>query len=101
MPIQDVYRALSDPTRRRILKMLQDGPLPAGQIAAEFPIAWPSVSRHLSLLTGAGLVRTERKGQQLFYELTTSVLVDIVTELADLASLGNGTDKQANEERTP
>jgi DNA-binding transcriptional ArsR family regulator len=98
--IQDVYRALSDPTRRKILELLQDGPLPAGQIAAEFPIAWPSVSRHLSLLAAAGLIRSERKGQQLFYELTTSVLVDIVTELADLTRVGAGSAAQTNEERT-
>jgi DNA-binding transcriptional ArsR family regulator len=88
MAIQDVYRALSDPTRRRILKLLQDGPLPAGEIAAEFPIAWPSVSRHLGVLASAGLVRSERNGQQLVYELTTSVLVDIVTELAELTRVG-------------
>ena len=100
MAIQDVYRALSDPTRRKILKLLRDGPLPAGQIATEFPIAWPSVSRHLSLLTSAGLVRSERKGQQLFYELTTSVLVDIVTELVDLTSVGTGGARQEKAERT-
>ena len=43
MAVQDVYRALSDPARRKILKLLQDGPLPAGAIAAEFEISWPSV----------------------------------------------------------
>jgi ArsR family transcriptional regulator, arsenate/arsenite/antimonite-responsive transcriptional repressor len=88
MTVQDVYRALSDPVRRKILKLLQDGPLPAGAIAAEFSISWPSVSRHLGVLTNAGLVQHERNGQQVIYELKTSVLVDIVTELAELAAVG-------------
>ncbi len=91
MAVQDVYRALSDPGRRRILKLLQDGPLPAGAIAAELPMTWPSVSRHLALLANAGLVRHERKGQHVIYELSTTVLLDIVPELAELARIGGGT----------
>jgi len=99
MTVQDVYRALSDPVRRKILKLLQDGSQPAGAIAAEFSISWPSVSRHLGVLTNAGLVRHEKNGQQVIYELTTSVLVDIVTELADLTRIGAGAIEQANEGR--
>ena len=94
MAVQDIYRALSDPTRRRILKLLQDGPLPAGEIASEFSIAWPSVSRHLGVLTNAGLVRSERNGQQLVYQLTTSVLMDIVTELAELTRVGKASENR-------
>jgi ArsR family transcriptional regulator len=82
----DAYKALADPTRRRILKLLQDGDLPAGAIAEQFDISWPSVSRHLSALTAAGLVTATRNGQQLVYSLTTSVLIDIVTELAEIAN---------------
>ncbi len=99
MAVQDVYRALSDPVRRQILKLLQDGPLPAGVIAAEFSISWPSVSRHLGVLSNAGLVRHQKNGQQVIYELTTSVLVDIVTELADLTRVGAGTAKSPNRSR--
>jgi len=100
MAIQDVYRALSDPVRRKILKLLQDGPLPAGAIAAEFEISWPSVSRHLGVMTNAGLVRHQKNGQQVIYELTTSVLVDIVTELADLTRVGGNATDQLEHERT-
>lgn len=80
----DGYKALADPTRRKILKMLRDDDLPAGAIAEQFDMSWPSVSRHLSVLTSAGLVQATRHGQQLVYSLTTSVLLDIVTELADM-----------------
>jgi ArsR family transcriptional regulator len=83
----DGYKALADPTRRQILKLLREDDLPAGVIAEQFDISWPSVSRHLSVLTSAGLVQATRRGQQLVYSLTTSVLVDIVTELADMARL--------------
>src|SRR5690348_5119870 len=79
-----MYRALADPTRRAILKLLRDGELPAGGIASQFDMSWPSVSRHLGVLEASGLVRSRRAGQSVIYALTTSVLVDIVTELADL-----------------
>jgi ArsR family transcriptional regulator len=83
----DAYKALADPTRRHILGLLRDGDLPAGAIAEQFDITWPSVSRHLALLTSAGLVQATRRGQHLVYSLTTSVLVDIATELADMARI--------------
>jgi ArsR family transcriptional regulator, repressor of sdpIR and other operons len=87
MGAADGYKALADPTRRQILKLLQEGDLPAGAIAEQFDMSWPSVSRHLSVLASAGLVEGTRRGQQLVYSLTTSVLVDIVSELADMARL--------------
>jgi ArsR family transcriptional regulator len=83
----DAYKALADPTRRQILKLLREDDLPAGVIAEQFDISWPSVSRHLAVLSAAGLVQATRHGQQLVYSLTTSVLVDIVTELADMTRL--------------
>jgi DNA-binding transcriptional ArsR family regulator len=83
----DAYKALADPTRRHILKLLRDDDLPAGVIAEQFDITWPSVSRHLAVLTSAGLVHATRRGQQLVYSLTTSVLMDIATELADMARI--------------
>jgi len=83
----DAYKALADPTRRQILKLLREGDLPAGAIAEQFEITWPSISRHLAVLHGAGLVTATRRGQRVVYSLTTSVLVDIVTELADMTRL--------------
>jgi len=91
MGLPDAYRALADPTRRQILKLLRDGELPAGAIAEQFEISWPSVSRHLGVLARAGLVETTRRGQQVVYSLTTSVLVDIVAELTDMTGLNRST----------
>jgi ArsR family transcriptional regulator len=95
MPMQAAYRALSDPTRREILRILREGEMPAGEIAAHFDMAFSSVSRHLGLLTAAGLVRPERDGGRVIYSLTTSVLADVVVELADLAGVGTNVDREA------
>lgn len=89
----DAYKALADPTRRRILKLLRDDDLPAGMIAEQFEMSWPSVSRHLGVLTSAGMVEGRRQGQQVIYSLTTSVLADIVTELADMGRLNDSPQK--------
>ena len=70
-----VFRALADETRRRILRLLRDGPLTSGEIAGRFDSSWPTISRHLSVLREAGLVATERTGQEIRYELD-SVSVD-------------------------
>ena len=84
MGVGDTFKALADPTRRQILRLLRDDDLTAGEIAEQFEISWPSVSRHLSLLAGADLVTATREGAHIRYRLATSVLEDIVTELADL-----------------
>lgn len=88
MSIADAYRALGDPTRREILRLLREGELPAGELAAHFEISWPSVSRHLKVLEVAGLVSSERRGGHIIYSLRTSVLEDIATEVADMAAIG-------------
>ena len=77
------FRALSDPTRREILRLLRDGPLPSGAIAESFPTAWATVSRHLAILREADLVVAERHGQAIHYELNTSVFQDVIRHLAD------------------
>jgi ArsR family transcriptional regulator, repressor of sdpIR and other operons len=91
----DGYKALADPTRRQILRLLREGDLPAGAIAEQFDMSWPSVSRHLGVLSSAGLVRATRRGQQLVYSLSTSVLADIVTELADMARVNEPSSTRA------
>ncbi len=88
MSIAGAYKALGDPTRREILRLLRDGELPAGTLAGHFQISWPSVSRHLKVLEGAGLVTSERRGGNIVYSLQTSVLEDIATEVADMARIG-------------
>ena len=64
-----VFRALSDHTRRRILHELRDGELAAGDIASRFPISGPSISRHLSILKGAGVIAERRDGNRIYYRL--------------------------------
>jgi DNA-binding transcriptional ArsR family regulator len=64
-----VFRALADSTRRQILEELRAGELPAGEIAAKFPISGPSVSRHLGVLKAAGLIRERREANRIFYSL--------------------------------
>ncbi len=83
-----VFRALADPTRREILAMLRRGPRPAGDIAAAFDVAWPTISRHLGVLRDAGLVTAERNGQFIVYELDTTVVEDLVQHLLEWSGQG-------------
>jgi DNA-binding transcriptional ArsR family regulator len=78
-----VFRALADQTRRDILRLLRNGPLTSGQIAERFDSSWPTISRHLAVLRTAGLVVTERHGQEIEYELNTSVFQDVIQHLID------------------
>jgi len=77
-------RALSDPTRREILRALREGDLTAGEIAARFPITAASVSHHLATLREAGLVTVERRGKHLHYTLETTVFQEMVQEMMNL-----------------
>jgi len=82
------FRALADPTRRRILELLARRDLTAGEIAEEFPIAFASVSRHLSLLKEAGLVDAEREGQFIRYRLNTTVYQQVIRYLMKVLRKG-------------
>jgi ArsR family transcriptional regulator, arsenate/arsenite/antimonite-responsive transcriptional repressor len=82
-PSNGAFRALADPTRRDILAMLRSGPRTSGEIAARFDSSWPTISRHLSVLRDADLVLTERRGQEIYYELNTSVFQDLVQHLME------------------
>jgi DNA-binding transcriptional ArsR family regulator len=79
----DVFKALADPTRREILRVLRDGPMNSGEIAGRFPTSWPTVSRHLGVLREAGLILAERDAQQIVYELNTTVFADLVNHLLE------------------
>lgn len=76
--MNDVFNALSDPTRRKILKLLKDGDLNAGEIADNFNITKPSISHHLNILKHAGLVISEKQGQNVLYSLNTTVFQGIL-----------------------
>jgi DNA-binding transcriptional ArsR family regulator len=84
-PANGAFRALADPTRRDILAMLRSGPRTSGEIAAHFESRWPTISRHLAVLRDAELVTAERKGQEIYYELNTSVFQDLVQHLMECA----------------
>jgi DNA-binding transcriptional ArsR family regulator len=83
VPSNAVFRAFADQTRRDILKILRDGPRTSGQIADRFHSSWPTISRHLSVLANADLVVAVRRGAEVYYELNTSVLQDVVQHMME------------------
>ena len=78
MGLQKTMKALSDPVRREILELLKSGRMAAGDIAGHFAITDAAISRHLSVLTEADLIRDTREGKFIFYDLNTSVLEEIL-----------------------
>ena len=84
MGIHNTLKALSDPVRRQILELLKSGRMAAGEIAEKFPISGAAVSRHLSVLKEADLIRDARSGKFIYYELNTSVLEEVMLWLAAL-----------------
>lgn len=89
MGIQNTLKALSDPTRREILNMLKKGKLSAGEIEERFDISFAAISRHLSVLKQADLIRDEREGKFIYYELNASVLEEIMLWITDLKGDSN------------
>jgi len=94
MPLNDAFKALADPTRRKILDLLKDGDLSAGEIAEHFDMTKPSISNHLSLLKQAELVRDERRGQHIVYSLNTTVFQDVLKWIMDLQNAGERNDER-------
>lgn len=84
MALQKTLKALADPIRRDILNMLKKGPLSAGEIAANFSVTDASISRHLSVLKEADLIRDTRKGKFIYYEINVSVLEETLLWISDL-----------------
>ena len=84
MSMQQTLRALADPTRREILNLLKKGRLSAGEIGEHFDMTGAAVSRHLSVLKEADLIRDCRQGKYIFYELNASVLEEILLWISDL-----------------
>lgn len=90
MGLQSTIKALSDPIRREILEMLKGGRLPAGEIAEHFSVSGAAVSKHLSVLRDADLIRDTREGKFIYYELNTSVLEEVMLWLSCLKGEKNG-----------
>jgi len=84
--LNQLFKALADPTRRRILQLLRRSDLKAGEIADQFSVSRPSISHHLNLLKQAGLVQDERRGQYIVYSLNTTVFQELLTWAAEFLS---------------
>lgn len=84
MSLQNTLKALADPIRREILNMLRNGKMTAGEIADKFDVTMASVSRHLSVLKDADLIRDTRDGKYIIYEINTSVLEDVMLFISQL-----------------
>ena len=82
--MNDAFRALADPTRREILRLLRRGELTAGELADRFGISKPSMSHHFAVLKQADLVSTRRAGQQIYYSLNTTVVEDLLAAVWSL-----------------
>ncbi len=93
MSLQATLRALADPIRREILNLLKQGRLSAGEITDHFPVTGASISRHLSVLKDAGLIRDTREGKFIYYDINASVLEEILLWVSDL----KGVDSNAEE----
>jgi ArsR family transcriptional regulator, arsenate/arsenite/antimonite-responsive transcriptional repressor len=86
MGMDDVFKALADPTRRRILNLLQGGEMSAGQLAERFEISAPSMSHHFGVLKQADLVSSRREGQQIIYMLNTTVFQEVLASVVGFFS---------------
>jgi Predicted transcriptional regulators len=91
--MSDVFDALAHPVRREILKLLRDGAMSAGDIAAHFDLAKPTLSGHYTILKTAGLVTTERRGTTILYRLNMSVVEEVLSAVMALAGKGEEAKK--------
>ena len=95
MGLQETMRALADPTRREILNLLKGGRLSAGEITDHFPVTAAAISRHLSVLKEADLIRDKREGKFIYYEMNASVLEEIMLFVSDLKGEKRDDEKNA------
>jgi ArsR family transcriptional regulator len=95
MRMNEAFKALADPTRREILRLLRGGEMTAGQLAEKFDMTKPSMSHHFSTLKQADLIGSRREGQQIYYYLNTTVVEDLMTLI--LGMLGTNGDGSMEE----
>jgi ArsR family transcriptional regulator, arsenate/arsenite/antimonite-responsive transcriptional repressor len=98
MEINSLFQALADPTRRMVIKILQNSDATPGEIGKQFPITKPSLSHHLDILKRAGLVVTQRKGQNIVYSLNVSVFEEVSVTIMDLFKIGKTKERKNDEE---
>jgi len=92
--LQNTLKALADPIRREILNLLKGGRMSAGEIVERFPVTGASISRHLSVLKDADLIRDTRDGKFIYYELNASVLEEIMLWITDLKGDGENVSEE-------
>ncbi len=95
----NVFKALSDPTRRQVLALLRERPLSAGELAEQFDVSKPTMSAHFTVLREAGLIDASKHGKSIIYQLRMSVLEEALMELAQAVGLdlGNAQTSKENE----
>ena len=91
-----VFKALSDETRREILKILSKGDMSMGDISNNFNMSKPAISKHLDILKNAKLITAEKKGQFIIYSINTSVIQQVLGGFLDIFSKGKGDDVWEN-----
>lgn len=82
-----MFKALADPTRRRVLQLLRKGPMSAGELAEHFPVSKPTMSAHFAVLREAGLIDSDKQGKTIVYRLKMSVLEEALMEFSGLLGL--------------
>ena len=92
--MNEVFKALSHPARRRMVAMLRDGPLASGDIASRFDMAWPTVTAHLAALKAAGLVEAEKDGASVRYRLVISAVEEAVAFMMELMGTGEAAEAE-------
>jgi DNA-binding transcriptional ArsR family regulator len=88
--MNEVFKALADPTRREVLRLLRSGEMTAGELSQHFDMTKPSMSHHFSVLKQADLIGSRREGQQIYYFLNTTVVEDVLAVIWDLFSTKDG-----------
>jgi ArsR family transcriptional regulator len=86
--INRVYKALADPTRRRVLSLLRERDMTAGELAAQFDLSWPTMSGHFTVLRAADLISADKTGTSITYHLNVSVLEEAMAALMDTFRIG-------------
>jgi ArsR family transcriptional regulator len=89
-PLNEVFKAIADPTRREILRLLRHEEMSAGDVAARFDMSKPTMSHHFAVLKAAGLVTSRREGQTIWYALDTTLLEDVLAWSMDMARGAGG-----------
>jgi DNA-binding transcriptional ArsR family regulator len=88
-----VFRALADPTRRRVLQLLRQGPMSAGELSDQFDVSKPTMSAHFAVLKDADVVHAEKAGKSVIYHLKLSVLEDALLGFVNSFEAGAKTAK--------